>query len=187
LGPLNEPGGGLMLLYTREGGRWLPVDESGYSYKAGAQPKNFLGRPLVLVNNWIQESFISESGFSEAAADAFFAALVQLDRDTGGAVFRSPIHLIGQSRGTIVTSELAQRLGTYRVGPQKPPDVQMTLLDPHDFKQDSLDIHLGDAVSLVKKAADAATLLSGPLGAAAKRIVGLLELTLKVTGNETLH
>ncbi|HYU32388.1 MAG TPA: putative Ig domain-containing protein [Thermoanaerobaculia bacterium] len=143
LGPLNEPGGGLMMLYTREGGKWIPVDQNGLPYhETDAHAENFKGRPLVLINNWIQESFISESGFSEAAADAFFAALVQLDQDTRGMVFKSPIHLIGQSRGTVVTSELAQRIGTYQTDAKRPPDVHMTLIDPHDFKQDSLNVRI---------------------------------------------
>ena len=80
----------------------------------------------------------------EAAADAFFASLVQLDQSLGGAVFRSPLHLIGHSRGTIVTSEIAQRLGLYFPGL---PDVHVTTLDPHDFPQPNLDTNISTLVA----------------------------------------
>jgi DNA-binding beta-propeller fold protein YncE len=37
------------------------------------------GKPLVLIADWWRESDINDSGFSEAAADAFFASLVKLN------------------------------------------------------------------------------------------------------------
>ena len=61
----------------------------------------------------------------------------QLIRQSG-ALFESPMHLIGFSRGTVVNSELAQRLLT--VFPQiggtstENRDFQMTTIDPHDFR-----------------------------------------------------
>jgi PKD repeat protein len=186
LGPLNETGGGLLMAYTREGGKWIPVDQDGLPYhQIDALPESFKGRPLVLVNNWIQESFISESGFSEAAADAFFAALVQLDQDTGGMVFKAPIHLIGQSRGTVVTSELAQRLGTYLTNTKRPPEIQMTLIDPHDFKQGSLNVPIK---FLLDGLAGLGSFIKSPepLGAAGRALLQLPSSVAKATDNETL-
>ncbi len=185
LGPLNEPGGGLMMVYSRAGGQWIPVNEDGEAFNVTVDPNSFRGQPLVLINNWIQESFISESGFSEAAADAFFAALVQLDETTQKALFKSPIHLIGQSRGTVVTSELVQRLGTYLQGGSRPPDIQMTLLDPHDFKQGSLNIPIG---ILLKGLSGLGKFIKSPepLGVAARVALELPTLVAQATDNETL-
>lgn len=112
------------------------------------------GRPLVLVNDWIVDSSISDTGFAEAAADAFFAALVQLNIDQGGKVFNSPIHLIAFSRGTTVTGEIAQRLGTHFPQIGTATDLQMTTLDPHDIRQDSLNFHLSNALHLIGQAGE---------------------------------
>jgi DNA/RNA endonuclease G (NUC1) len=125
----------------------------------------------VLVNDWAQnnESSVPDSGFTEAAADAFYASLLQLDLALGGGIgeidpqgrqlfydsqgklirkqgdlFNSPLHFIGFSRGTVVNSELVQRLltafpnagGTNEIN----RDVQVTTIDPHDFDQESLEL-----------------------------------------------
>ena len=90
--------------------------------------------------DWFKESDIDDSGFSEAAADAFLAALVNLNNELGGSVFNSPMHFIGHSRGTVVNSELIQRLGAYF---PDIPSIQMTTLDPHDQDQPSLNVPLG--------------------------------------------
>ncbi|NJL77654.1 MAG: tandem-95 repeat protein, partial [Richelia sp. SM2_1_7] len=122
------------------------------------------------------ESAIPDSGFTEAAADALFASLVMFDQELGGdigreedgktiiydeqgklirtqgGIFDSPLHFIGFSRGTVVNSEIIQRLGTYfpdaggverdEEGNIIPDtgDLQMTTLDPHDFDQPSLGV-----------------------------------------------
>ena len=52
---------------------------------------------------------VGETCWRMPLGEAYDKTARRFDRQTGGAVFRSPIHLIGQSRGTIVTSELAQR------------------------------------------------------------------------------
>jgi len=80
------------------------------------------GKPLALVSDWYKESDINDSGFSEAAADALFAALVKLNADLGGDVFRSPLHFIGHSRGTVVNSEVIQRLGPTSHDREHPDD-----------------------------------------------------------------
>ena len=64
-------------------------------------------------------------------------------------MFDSPLHFIGHSRGTVVNSEIIQRLGWYR------PDVtgiHMTALDPHDFDQDSLNIPVNTLANIARYA-----------------------------------
>jgi YD repeat-containing protein len=134
-------GGGVVEIYNKETGEW-------------DGPAPIAGKPLVLVPDWYAESDISDSGFAEAAADAFFAALVRLDQEQGGKVFASPLHFIGHSRGAVVNSEIIQRLGTYF--PQV-TNIQMTTLDPHDFDQKTLNVNLG----LVLKAANLIPYLRG--------------------------
>jgi DNA/RNA endonuclease G (NUC1) len=119
-----------------------------------------LGKPVVLLPNWATESIIPESGFTEGAADEFFAALVRLDQalagsygfgtngkfERQGALLNSPLHFIGFSRGAVVNSEIIQRLGTFYNNPGgiSPSGrvVHMTTIDPHDFLQDSLNLTL---------------------------------------------
>ncbi|MEM6526258.1 MAG: DNA/RNA non-specific endonuclease, partial [Bacteroidota bacterium] len=195
---------GLMLLYNKPTGLWVPVDEKGRRIKEltnNLKPgdKNYLttlaanikqkysnqNKSLVLLPEWSTkgESTIDTSGFTEGAADAIFASMVQLDQALGGDVgekdssgklvrlyddegdlirkhgdiFNSALHFIGFSRGTVVTSEIIQRLGTYfpyaggpinadgtpvtRNGKQV-RNLQMTTIDPHDFFQESLKINL---------------------------------------------
>ena len=72
------------------------------------------------------------SGFSEAAADTFYASLVGLDQMLGGSIgnstgiydpqgklirnqgklFNSYLHFIGFGQGAVVNDEIIQRLGT---------------------------------------------------------------------------
>ncbi|MCT7953196.1 hypothetical protein NG798_25700 [Ancylothrix sp. C2] len=148
-------GGGLMMRYDSTTGDWLPVDKEG-RLLSGFDPRNYYGKPLVLLSDWSKnfESSIPDSGFTEAAADALFASLVALDRTLGGTVeevdgelalkqggvFNSPLHFIGFSRGTVVTSEMIQRIGTYfpeagGIEGSGIRDLQMTTIDPHDFDQ----------------------------------------------------
>ncbi|NEP78129.1 MAG: hypothetical protein F6K39_08025 [Okeania sp. SIO3B3] len=104
----------------------------------GNLEEEYRAKPLVLLSDWSgdNESAIPDSGFSEAAADSIFSSLVQLDQWLGGSVgtqqstprlydengnlirnqgalFNSPLHFIGFSRGTVVNSEIIQRLGTF--------------------------------------------------------------------------
>ncbi|MGB6015803.1 MAG: DNA/RNA non-specific endonuclease, partial [Nodosilinea sp.] len=168
---------GLILRYDKTTGNWIPVDKlgrtlsnivgispesSGYMERlASAIKSNYLHKPLVLLPEWAKdrESIIPDAGFTEAAADAFFAAIVALDRvlmdivdgqsrPSQGALLDSPLHFIGFSRGAVVNSEIIQRLGTYfpnaggvvrdAQGQVIKGDLQMTTIDPHDFDQPSL-------------------------------------------------
>jgi DNA/RNA endonuclease G (NUC1) len=165
---------GLMMRYDLATGYWVPVNKYGVvagDFPAGLSPKDDPGyltklksyiapyldknEPLVLLNDWSNnnESAAPDSGFSEAVADAFFTSLVQLDQlfidenstAKQGAILNSPLHFIGFSRGTVVNSEIIQRLGTYfpEAGGKENSDVrdlQMTTLDPHDFDQPGLNV-----------------------------------------------
>ncbi|MCC3410001.1 MAG: Ig domain-containing protein group 2 domain-containing protein, partial [Microcoleus sp. PH2017_10_PVI_O_A] len=197
---------GLIMRYDKPTGNWIPIDlqgreitnltgglktsESNYlstlanNLKAGVvidgKEIKYLNqnKPLVLLTEWSldRESVIPDVGFSEGAADAIFASLVQLDLALGGKVgeyennelkrlydsqgklirqqgdlFNSPLHFMGFSRGTVVNSEIVQRLGTFfpQAGGTSMAnrDLQMTTIDPHDFYQPSLNLKLPNFLS----------------------------------------
>ncbi len=192
---------GLIMRYDKPTGNWIPIDlqgrvitdlteglktsETAYlstlanNLKAGVfidgKEIKYLNnnKPLVLLTEWSldRESVIPDVGFSEGAADALFASMVQLDLALGGKVgeyennqlqrlydsqgnlirqqgdlFNSPMHFMGFSRGTVVNSEIVQRLGTFfpQAGGTSMAnrDLQMTTIDPHDFYQPSLNLRL---------------------------------------------
>ncbi|PSB39712.1 hypothetical protein C7B69_01790, partial [filamentous cyanobacterium Phorm 46] len=188
---------GLILRYEKPTGSWIPIDKNGgvlTTLTGGLQPTDtnyFLtltsniqanyvnqNKSLVLLPEWSldRESVIPDVGFSEGAADALFASMVQLDLALGGGVgeyqgnqlkrlydsqgklirqqgdlFNSPLHFMGFSRGTVVNSEIVQRLGTFfpQAGGKSMAnrDLQMTTIDPHDFYQPSLELKLPDFIS----------------------------------------
>lgn len=135
----SEPGA--VLRYNGKTGEWEGIDERG-RLKPGVTASDALGKPLVLMVDWAKhgESVIPDSGFTEGAADAVVADLAKLDKDLDGQLFSSPMHFMAHSRGTIVTSEMIQRLGTYfddKVGKKSTSenDLHVTYIDAHDFKQ----------------------------------------------------
>ncbi len=93
----------------------------------------------VFLFNWADESDNLSSGYPEAAADSFFAALVRAQQATPNDHFLGRIHVIGHSRGCIVSSEIVERLRSLsRSGEDTnlfdfPVDTQVdvTYLDPH--------------------------------------------------------
>ena len=194
-------GGGIVLFYNRKTGLFHKVDKynplledppvnSGAPVTM-AELQSMEGKAVTIVFDWFRESNVSDTGFSEAAADAFFASLVHLDRQLGGStgdpgdLFDSPLHFIGHSRGTVVNSEIIQRLGTYY--PESGGDnglnleIHMTTLDPHDFKQDTLKIELtrvfSNWLSVAKAVALGATIVPGlqGVGAAARTFIDRVE------------
>ncbi|OYU20118.1 MAG: hypothetical protein CFE34_01980, partial [Rhodobacteraceae bacterium PARR1] len=150
-------GGGTILVYNRQTGRFHEYDPTkpvgGRIATAPAVPASLpRGTALTLVMDWYRESDISDAGFAEAAADAFFASLVWLNEKTN--IFDSPMHFIGHSRGTVVNSEVIQRIGTYfPESAGKNIDIHMTTLDPHDFKQDTLKVEFKKIVDSYLKVA----------------------------------
>ncbi|TVS20372.1 MAG: hypothetical protein EA424_04310, partial [Planctomycetaceae bacterium] len=174
-------GGGVVGHYQKETGT--------YEWQNDLEPQ--AGRPLVLVNDWIVDSSISDTGFAEAAADAFFAALVQLNIDQSEKVFNSPIHLIAFSRGTTVTGEIAQRLGTHFPEIGVATDLHVTTLDPHDIRQDSLNFHLGNALRLIGRAGELVSNVPIPfvewLGAAIQEVAQIGETASSALGIEQVR
>nr|WP_228050355.1 DNA/RNA non-specific endonuclease [Tychonema sp. LEGE 06208] len=198
---------GLIMRYDKPTGNWIPIDLQGReitNLTGGLKTSdaNYLStlannlkkgvaidgkeikylnqnKPLVLLPEWSldRESVIPDVGFSEGAADALFASMVQLDLALGGKVgeyqnnqlqrlydsqgklirqqgdlFNSPLHFMGFSRGTVVNSEIVQRLGTFfpqagGVQGSNNRDLQMTTVDPHDFYQPNLKLNLLDFIA----------------------------------------
>ena len=164
----DSGGEGLVMQYNSDTGNWDAIDEQG-RLLPDVEISDYYRQPLVLLTDWSgdNQSSIPDSGFTEGAADVIFTSLVELDQQLGGggtvenidgsvvnkqgAVFNSPLHFIGFSRGTVVNSEMIQRIGTHfphAGGPlnsdgtpqldsegQEVRDLQMTTIDPHDFEQ----------------------------------------------------
>jgi hypothetical protein len=106
---------GTILVYNSRTHKWESPFAS-YSSLTNFVP-NKLGAPLILIDEWGLASTNASNGFAEAAADNFFAALVDLNQSYTGAkknaLLNSPLHFIGHGRGAVVNSEVIQRLGTY--------------------------------------------------------------------------
>lgn len=91
---------------------------------------------VVFLFDWAPESNQASSGWGEAAGDALFALLVDLGVvNPSGGGNNIPLHFIGHSFGTAVTSEAVERLARFNV-----PVDHLTYLDPHDFDQPNLPI-----------------------------------------------
>ena len=84
------------------------------------------GTQTVLIFDWLQACNNFQSGFSEDAGAALFAALIQ-GQQQGDFSFNT-LHFIGHSRGTAVNSEVAERLLVAGF-----PVAQLTAIDAHDW------------------------------------------------------
>jgi large repetitive protein len=172
---VQASGGGVALWYDKVTGDWWdPLTNKRNQFAVQE------GKAIVLVSDWYKESDISDSGFSEAAADAIFASIMRLNKQIGGdRLLGSAMHFIGHSRGTVVNSEILQRLGTFAPNAGGDRGIQMTTLDPHDFEQKSLDVDINKLVQLVMKAVGVVTSIVPPLAAVvngfAKIVPGLLK------------
>jgi len=133
---------GLVMRYDRATNKWGWLNFDGST--TFSPPSHKLGAPLTLIPGWEQspEATAFNSGFTEAAADAFFASLVALNQNLANTLFNSPMHFIGFGQGAAINNEIVQRLGSYfpfaggtNLGNR---DLQMTTIDPHAFDQDNL-------------------------------------------------
>ena len=70
-----------MLRYNKATGQWQDADGREGRVALFEHDKE----AVVLVSDWVAESDISDSGFAEAAADALFASIMDLDREMGGS------------------------------------------------------------------------------------------------------
>ena len=102
------------------------------------------GREQIFLMNWgVESNDNADRGYSEGAADAFVAALIrhQQGPDHSDDFFLDRIHFIGHSRGTVVTSEMVERVLALRNSRQSLPAdqnwddfglaIDVTYLDPH--------------------------------------------------------
>ena len=177
---IAKQGGGELFIYEPTTGGWFSPKGNSVT------PDDALGKPLVLISDWATESVISDSGFAEGAADAIFAGLARLmgEQLYGEAMLKSPWHLIGFSRGASVTSEIVQRLGTYfPTGTAGGiADLHVTMLDPHDFAQDSLKVPLGQVLSWASTAASVVP----AIGPALSKLLAGIQKYATFTGNKTV-
>lgn len=84
------------------------------------------GGEVVLIYDWAEESNDNVPGYSEAAGDALFAALM-LGQKKGNIKLEN-LHFIGHSRGCVVNTECVERLLTIGLKVD-----HVTNLDPHDW------------------------------------------------------
>ena len=142
-------GGGVVLRYDKLTGDWVDRDTGLYGHGGAVRAG---GKPVVLVSDWYVESDISDTGFSEAAADA----LLRLPG-------RSATSRHGQRRTSFALTAALHRPQPRHGGEQRDhpaprlpqggrASIHMTTLDPHDFDQKSLDIPIGDAARATSRA-----------------------------------
>ena len=161
-----EAFGGSVMRYERTSQEWESVSYSqgsGEWNSTDSSPE--LGKPLVLLADWVDESDIDgyqTAGLAEAAADGLFSSLVDFDLDYGGtvggseslyaqngdlirsqgAVFNSPLHFIGFGQGAVVNTEIVQRLGTYfpNAGGRNAQnrDLHFTTVDPFEYNPETV-------------------------------------------------
>jgi len=108
----NRAGSGVVRIYNKATGN--------FDYENGS------GTRTVLLFDWWDDSNDLHKGFSEAAGDALFAALMKgnLQNDFN----LDDLHFIGHSRGCVVNSEAIERLLVAGI-----PVEQETSLDAHDW------------------------------------------------------
>ncbi len=86
---------------------------------------------IVFLWDWAADTNEPTSGWASASGDALFATIIDLGLvDVTAPLSQPPLHLIGHSFGTAVTSELTRRLAAINVTVD-----HLTYLDPHDFNQ----------------------------------------------------
>jgi len=100
----------------------------------------------IFIMDWVTESndIWSGLGFSEAAANAFVAALIRHQINHPIPFFLDKIHFIGHSRGSVVTSEMIELLASFsKFGEGFPSigtvgeSIGVTYLDPHPIYEEA--------------------------------------------------
>jgi photosystem II stability/assembly factor-like uncharacterized protein len=123
---IDKYSGGEVYLYNRNSAKFILQNSEGdliYDVDSSGEK--------ILVFDWGISSNNDESGHAEAAGEALFVALI----NSGFLSITNPtsnksFHFISHSRGTVVTSEVVQRMGVYNI-----PVNYVTYLDPHDFAE----------------------------------------------------
>lgn len=80
----------------------------------------------ILLFDWAEESNNNSQGYSEAAGDALFSALLLAKKEKN--ITLDNLHFIGHSRGCVVNTECVERL--LSIGEKVD---HVTFLDPHDW------------------------------------------------------
>ncbi|MBX7103984.1 MAG: hypothetical protein K1X57_07875 [Gemmataceae bacterium] len=118
----RSPGSDVFLMYDfaagvlkYDGGAAVPA-----TFQAGTGSEEY-----IVYVSWESASSRTTPGWAESAAEGLYGTL----RRYGLADANHPLHFIGHSYGTVVNSEVIQRLG-YLDGLTVD---QLTTLDPHDF------------------------------------------------------
>ena len=96
--------------------------------------------------DWAKESNNNSEGFSEAAGDALFAALILGYKE--GDFTLSSLHFIGHSRGTVVNTLAVERLLVLKGVNSNKYQInidQVTNIDPHDWGLAGIASDLNDA------------------------------------------
>lgn len=136
--------GGVVLRYDPTSAKNNDPRRFGNWVAQGGDPKT--ATSIVLIPDWTDASTVNDAGFSEAAADAFYAAIMELD-DKLENLLTSPLHFIGQDRGASVNSEIIQRLLAER-GEDKLGKIQHTTIDPSGIPQPQMKLPLTDLLDL---------------------------------------
>jgi hypothetical protein len=132
---LDVFGGGEVFVYDPDSGRLVKRSDPEFIQDGRERPLADGGHGIIL-HDWAKVSNDWESGQSEAAAEALFAALTEFSIGPDSLLdfqhdrLGRSLHIIGHSRGCAVASELVQRLGYYGF-----PVAYFTNLDPHDFDE----------------------------------------------------
>ena len=112
----NRPGKGKVMVYDKDTRSFDPIGD----------PEDSDGGEVILVFDWVTESNNAYFGYSEAAGDALFAALLMGEQNEDFSL--NNLHFIGHSRGCVVNSEAVERL----IAIGRTVD-HVTNLDPHDW------------------------------------------------------
>jgi hypothetical protein len=105
---------------------------------------------LILMPDWIVDSGVNDSGFAEAAGDAFYASILKLNEKLPN-LLSSPLHFIGQGRGAVVNTEITQRLlarhGQGSGSDITLGDIQSTTIDPYFAPQPQIKFPLSKYIT----------------------------------------
>lgn len=122
---LEKAQNGAIYRYKKDTGVYEEVENIG-DVKKGEK---------ILLFDWASESSNLGQGYSEAAGDALFASLIMGYKK--GQFELDSIHFIGHSRGTVVNTEVIERLlalkNNFTEYANKISIDQVTNLDPHDW------------------------------------------------------
>ncbi|MCB0208902.1 MAG: hypothetical protein KDJ52_06220 [Anaerolineae bacterium] len=126
---IHNKAGGWLIDYDVDGNGNDFFDSCTNDCNAAAAGQKGLNE-VVLLFDWAAESNEASTGWGEAAGDALFSLLIDINLIDPTATDNPPLHFIAHSFGTAVTSEVVERLARFNI-----PVDHVTYLDPHDFDE----------------------------------------------------